>query len=151
MGKSTNTAKKAGTKRPVAVVAGDDAESFPRGGASQNEHEKAKRIKTKHEKDGPKRSEAADALKFKDMHPGSLVLGVISEIHTSELVLSLPYNMYGYVQKDFALDFPDLESNDVKINEKNYDLDVLYSVGDIVPAVVMQQDGHALRTLFHLF
>ena len=46
--------------------------------------------------------------------------------------MSLPYNMYGYVQKDFALDFPDLESQGVKINEKNYDLDVLYSVGDIV-------------------
>ena len=106
MGKSTSTqsSNKVSKKRPVAVVAGDGAESFPRGGASQNEHEKVKRMKTKHEKEsGPKRSEAADAFKFKDMHPGSLVLGVISEIHTSEIVQENVFSVLNYTINYFKI------------------------------------------------
>lgn len=146
----------------VKRAAAEEEEAFPRGRAAESTADLAqdsslalaetpahppvkKKTKTKKKNDEVEEEDDdrnslvtveetrnANCIRESDMIEGTMVVAAIREVFSEEIVLSLPYNLPGYVAIEQAF-----EKTLVAEGESLPALDDLYSVGQLVTAVVV--------------
>ncbi|KAG2317978.1 hypothetical protein Bca4012_069048 [Brassica carinata] len=78
----------------------------------------------------------ANKITTKNISAGMKLLGVVTEVNQKDIVISLPGGMRGLVRASEALDFTDFGTED----EENELLRDIFSVGQLVPCIVLQLD-----------
>ncbi|XP_024014881.1 rRNA biogenesis protein RRP5 isoform X2 [Eutrema salsugineum] len=83
-----------------------------------------------------KRPRYANKITIKNISPGMKLLGVVTEVNQKDIVISLPGGLRGLVRASEALDFTDFGTED----DENELLQDRFSVGQLVPCIVLQLD-----------
>ncbi|KAJ4893416.1 RNA binding [Raphanus sativus] len=83
-----------------------------------------------------KRPRYANKITIKNISPGMKLLGVVTEVNQKDIVISLPGGLRGLVRASEALDFTDFGTED----DENELLRDIFSVGQLVPCLVLQLD-----------
>ncbi|KAG7581622.1 S1 domain [Arabidopsis suecica] len=83
-----------------------------------------------------KRPRYANKITTKNISPGMKLLGVVTEVNQKDIVISLPGGLRGLVRASEASDFTDLGIED----DENELLGDIFSVGQLVPCIVLQLD-----------
>ncbi|CAL9220483.1 unnamed protein product [Arabidopsis halleri] len=83
-----------------------------------------------------KRPRYANKITTKNISPGMKLLGVVTEVNQKDIVISLPGGLRGLVRASEASDFTDLGIED----EESELLGDIFSVGQLVPCIVLQLD-----------
>ncbi|CAH2053972.1 unnamed protein product [Thlaspi arvense] len=83
-----------------------------------------------------KRPRYANKITIKNISPGMKLLGVVTEVNEKDIVISLPGGLRGLVRAREALDFTDFGTED----DENELLRDIFSVGQLVPCIVLQVD-----------
>ncbi|TAQ85094.1 hypothetical protein B7494_g6580 [Chlorociboria aeruginascens] len=99
-----------------------------------------------------------EGLSFKRIIPGSLVLGLVSEINDHDIALSLPNNLTGYVpitsisdkltQRIEAIAAAEDRATDEESELDDIDLNSLFSIGQYLRAFVVSTSDDAKSTTF---
>ncbi|KAL1204733.1 rRNA biogenesis protein RRP5 [Cardamine amara subsp. amara] len=83
-----------------------------------------------------KRPRYANKITIKNISPGMKLWGVVTEVNQKDIVICLPGGLRGLVRASEASDFTDLGSED----DENELLGDIFSVGQLVPCIVLQLD-----------
>ncbi|CDY47904.1 BnaAnng09360D [Brassica napus] len=83
-----------------------------------------------------KRPRYANKITIKNISAGMKLLGVVTEVNQKDIVVSLPGGLRGLVRASEALDFTDFGTED----DENELLRDIFSVGQLVPCIVLQLD-----------
>ncbi|XP_010489787.1 PREDICTED: rRNA biogenesis protein RRP5-like [Camelina sativa] len=83
-----------------------------------------------------KRPRYANKITTKNISPGMKLWGVVTEVNQKDIVISLPGGLRGLVRASEASDFTDLGIED----DENELLGDIFSVGQLVPCIVLQLD-----------
>ncbi|KFK38561.1 hypothetical protein AALP_AA3G129700 [Arabis alpina] len=83
-----------------------------------------------------KRPRYANKITIKNISPEMKLLGVITEVNQKDIVVSLPGGLRGLVRASEASDFEDIGIED----DENELLGDIFSVGQLVPCIVLQVD-----------
>ncbi|CAH8356759.1 unnamed protein product [Eruca vesicaria subsp. sativa] len=83
-----------------------------------------------------KRPRYANKITTKNISAGMKLLGVVTEVNQKDIVISLPGGLRGLVRASEALDFTDFGNED----DENELLRDIFSVGQLVPCIVLQLD-----------
>ncbi|CAN8259671.1 unnamed protein product [Cochlearia groenlandica] len=84
----------------------------------------------------------ANKITVKNISPGMKLLGVVTEVNQKDIVISLPGGLRGLVRASEALDFTDFGSED----DDSELLQDIFSVGQLVPCIVLQLDDDKKET-----